>query len=175
MLANVEAGRETLRNHQDPLAPDAVEAYFRLLYWRKGPESLDKHGVLAKCEEEAKKLDFPFEFFAASLHLIDDVMAPIIVEHRDKEPQAVIAMLQGRADPLKGRELRQSARVLQRYTVGVPPSVRAELLENGLAKKIRPNLYEDQFVRLVHRSLYESSVGIEWSDPTFIAAERLMG
>ena len=66
------------------------------------------------------------------------------------------------------------ARGLQRYTVGVPQKVRAALLSQGLAECVRPGEFGDRFVRLLHLGLYRADVGLDWSDPTFVDAERLM-
>lgn len=170
LRANVEAGAETLRlHHVDPLQPEAVEAYFRLLYWRKGADQLDRHGVLAKCEDERRGLEFPFESIAAAVRLIDDAMAPIIVPVED-EGEA--------GEWLRSLEFAKYpggiARRLQRFTVSVPQQVRQALIDQRAAEVIRQREFGDQFVRLANLDLYRSDVGLDWSDPTFIAAERLM-
>lgn len=170
LRANAEAGGEMLRQHAaDPLSPEAVGAYFRLLYWRKGLDQLDKHGVLERCEEEARTLDFSFETIAASVRLIDDAMAPVIVPAEDGGEAGELLR-----DLLYVDRPGRIARRLQRFTVGVPQRVRNALIGQKLAEVIRPDAFGDQFVRLLHLDLYRPDVGLDWSDPTFIDAERLM-
>ena len=47
LRAAAEAGKELLSKYRDPLAPEAIEAYFRLLYWSR-KDNWDKHKVMEK-------------------------------------------------------------------------------------------------------------------------------
>jgi CRISPR-associated endonuclease/helicase Cas3 len=147
-----------------------VEAYFRLLYWKKGAEHLDRHGVLAACEDAVRSLDFPFERIADSVRLIDEAMAPIIVPAED-DGEAAPLLEKLRFAERPGR----IARRLQRFTVGVPQRVRADLCAKKLAEAVEPGRFGDQFVRLVHLDLYRPDVGLDWDDPTFMESGRLIG
>lgn len=169
LRVNVETGAEILRLHQaEPLAPEAIEAYFRALYWRKGSANLDRYGILELCEEQKGTLRFPFKKIG-EVRLIEDAMAPVIVPKEDA----------GKVEPLL-RELRFAehpggiARNLQRFVVGVPRKVRGLLIAQGLAQPIRPELFEDQFVVLANLDLYQPDVGLDWSDPVFANAEGLI-
>lgn len=125
--------------------------------------------MLARCGREKASLDFPFASIADAVRLIDDAMLPVIVPKEDDgEAGALLRALEFAKRP--GR----LARGLQRYTVGVPHKVRAALVAQSLAAPVRPGEFGDQFVRLLHLDLYRADVGLDWSDPTFIAAERLM-
>ena len=66
------------------------------------------------------------------------------------------------------------ARELQRFTVGVPQKVRNELLAKGLAETVRAQEFGDQFVVLLNLDLYKPDIGLDWREPSFIAAERLI-
>lgn len=74
-----QAAREVLRQHpNDPLGLDAIQRYFRLLYWQKGPGELDVHDLLGQIEEG--RLDgLPFEMLASKFRMIDSAQMPIII------------------------------------------------------------------------------------------------
>jgi len=154
---------------QDPLSPEAVEAYFQELYWRKGAGELDRGGVLGLCEGAKASQDFPFSTIAEAVRLVEDEALPVVVPAEDA----------GKADKLLRALMHVDhpggiARSLQRYAVGVPPKVRAALIAQGLAAPVEPGKFGDQFVQLLHLDLYRPDVGLDWSDPTFVDAERLM-
>src|ERR1039458_9183331 len=47
LRAAADAGKELLPRYPDPLAPEAIEAYFQLLYWSL-KNNWDKHSVMGK-------------------------------------------------------------------------------------------------------------------------------
>ncbi|WP_284948271.1 CRISPR-associated endonuclease Cas3'' [Acidisoma cladoniae] len=168
---NAEVGGEILTLHAgDPFSPDAMRAFFEMLYWRRGKEDLDKGRVLQTCADKAADLNFPFQEIAASMRFIDDVMVPVIVAAEDN----------GEVRPLI-EALRYTTRVggiarkLGRYTVGVPRPVRSAMYAAGVAERIRPEEFEDQFVILLNLELYKADAGLDWNDLTFRTAESLMG
>jgi len=170
LRANAEAGREMLRVHAaDPLAPKAIRAFFEMLYWRKGPAALDAQGVLDDCARKAATLDFPFEKIAAAMRFIAETMVPVIVPAED-DGAASRLVERLRYVPLPDG----IARDLQRYTVGIPRRARGELVAKGLAEVIREAEFGDQFVVLGNPDLYTRETGLDWSDPTFAAADRLI-
>lgn len=170
LQANAEAGAEMLRLHQaDPLAPAAIKAFFRMLYWRK-EDGLDARRVLEACEAVSQTLDFPFETIATAMRFIDDVMVPIIVPAEDHDGEATALLERLRFVDKPGG----IARGLQRYTVGVPRHVRNDLVGRKLAEVIRPDEFGDQFVVLLNLDLYTPGSGLDWSDPNFAIAERLI-
>jgi CRISPR-associated endonuclease/helicase Cas3 len=169
LKANAESGAEILRLHAaDPFSPEAIRAFFELLYWRKD-NGLDAGGVLPICEAAGPALDFPFKTIATAMRFIDDAMVPVIVPVEDGGKAAALLERLRFVDKPDG-----IARELQRYTVGVPMRVRSALIAQGLAEMIRQDDFDDQFVRLLHLDLYKPQIGLDWSDPSFIAAERLM-
>lgn len=170
LKANAEAAREIMDIHQgDLFVPEAMREFFQLLYWRKGLEELDRGRVVALCEENAAKLNFPFSTIAQAMCFIDDMMVPVIVPSEDD----------GAVAPLLN-ELRwvdrpgRLARKLGRYAVGVPRRVRLAMLAQGMAEVIRPDDFADQFVVLSSMSLYSAEHGLSWDDLTFVEAERLI-
>ena len=78
------AARSVMRRHDDPGSLDAIEAYFRELYWLKGedPLSMDAKDILRQLGERSSSLDLPFETIAREFRLIETPMAPVIIPYR---------------------------------------------------------------------------------------------
>ncbi|MCX5834976.1 MAG: CRISPR-associated helicase Cas3' [Deltaproteobacteria bacterium] len=80
-----DLGAMVLRRFPDPLSPEALEAYFRALYWEKG-EDLDKEGILADLSEGTRRGDFPFSRVSQKFRIIkEDQESVIIPWNRDAE------------------------------------------------------------------------------------------
>ena len=58
---------------------DAINDYFRKLYWLKGDDALDAKDILRLLRERGRSLDFPFETIAGEFRLIETAMVPVIV------------------------------------------------------------------------------------------------
>jgi CRISPR-associated endonuclease/helicase Cas3 len=170
LKANAESAVEIMDcRGDDPFAPEAMRAFFNLLYWRRGAVELDRRRVLAACEEHAGDLNFPFAEIAAAMRFIDDVMVPVIVPAEDDG--AVAPLL----EKLRWVERPGGvARQLGRYSVGVPRRARAEMLARGVASCIRREDFGDQFVVLDSLDLYSPDQGLDWSNPTFRRVEGLI-
>ena len=169
-----DAARGVLRSHlDDPMSLDAINDYFRKLYWLKGDEALDAKDILRLLRERGRSLDFPFETIAREFRLIETAMVPVIVpwcgtDGRDDTAQRLLDELRWVNRP--GR----IARRLQPYVVQVPPQVRTALLTAGAAEVIRRNDFEHQFVKLVNMDLYGPETGLTWNEPEFRTAEGLL-
>jgi CRISPR-associated endonuclease/helicase Cas3 len=167
---NAEAGAETLKLHaDDPFGPEAMAAFFRMVYWRAGDEGMDKSSVLELCWQRRSDLNFPFEEIAAAMRFIDDMMVPVIVPVEDGGAVAPLLEKLRFATRVGG-----IARGLAPYTVGIPRKARSEMIAKGVAERIRHEEFGDQFVVLLNLDLYRPEVGLDWSDPTFRTAEGLM-
>ncbi|MCB8879381.1 CRISPR-associated endonuclease Cas3'' [Acidisoma cellulosilytica] len=167
---NAEAGGEVLGLHaDDPFSPEAMTAFFRMLYWRHGDDALDDKNVLALCGEKRGDLNFPFADIAARMRFIDDAMVPVIVPVED---DGEVKPLLDQLPYVKGTG--GIAQKLGRYTVGVPCAVRAEMLAKGAVTCIEEAKFGDQFVVLSNLDLYSPEAGLDWSDLTFRKAEGLM-
>ena len=129
-----------------PRPLEAIEDYFRQVYWIKG-SALDANRILARLAERRSSLDFPFEDIAAEFRLIETGMVPVIVPYRgengaDDRVDGLLRELEWRERP--GR----ISRHLQPYAVQVPPSARAALLSAGAARIVREADFSLQFVVL---------------------------
>ena len=167
------AARSVMRTHEDTMSLEAIRAYFRILYWASGEESLDRKAILTSLNERATSLDFPFETIAREFRLIETPMTPIIVPYRgangdDGAADRLIADLDHVERP--GRV----ARRLQPYTVPIPPQVRRTLLDAGAARIAQEAKFGEQFVVLTNADIYQDDIGLTWDDPGFRRVESLV-
>jgi CRISPR-associated endonuclease/helicase Cas3 len=169
MRALCDAGRSALRKFpEDPLSPEAIEFFFREVYWSAGEPRLDGRGILSSCTTHAKDFDFPYASIAADFSMIDDIMLPVIIPF-DEEARKCLRALEFVKSP------GALARKLQPYVVPIPPKARKELINAGAAASIREDDFGDQFVRLLNEDLYDKATGLSWNEPTFRQAEALIG
>jgi CRISPR-associated endonuclease/helicase Cas3 len=169
-LAQLAAGmREVMRNHSgDVLAPDAIESYFKGVYWMKGNE-LDAHGILKRCENHARTCDFDFENMAKDMKLVESYQRPIIIQW-DFDAKKLIRQLEF-SDMVGG-----VARKLQPYTVQIPELGFKALLSAGVVRCIAPDKFGNQFWILdggnLNENLYQEDSGLSWDNPSFLEAEK---
>jgi len=154
-------GRSVVRRYDDPLSLEAVEAYFRELYWlrNQGSQSeLDAKQILTRLHDRAPTLDFEFESIANDFRMIEDFMVPIIMPWDDTAERNL-------SDLEHAERVGGIARKLQPYIVQVPPKARAQLMSVGAVSAIQPERFGEQFVRLDNVDLYDPKVGLHWDDP----------
>ncbi|MBP8087309.1 MAG: CRISPR-associated endonuclease Cas3'' [Polaromonas sp.] len=161
-----QAAREVLRLHgDDPLGLGAIERYFRLLYWQKGPQELDAHNLLGQIEDG--KLDgLPFEMLATKFRMIDSVQMPVIIAF-DQDAQSALRELEF------AEGCASIARRLQPYLVQVPRQAYEALRQAGAIQAVGEKRYGEQFMALVNPDLYHPCFGLHWDNPAFISSERL--
>src|SRR5690606_27439805 len=87
----------------DLFAPEAMERYFREVYWRHGPDRLDRGRIdkLPICERfrvSANQTDFAYRSVAENYALIESGMLPVIVP-RDAESEDAVHKLSARTIP----------------------------------------------------------------------------
>ncbi len=162
-----DAARVVMRDlDRDPLSLEAIDAYFRELYWSKGEAALDAHEILRQLAERLFDLDFPFETIAGQFRLIEDYEEPIVTPWRGfREDDDTVERLLRELEhaPYPGR----IARGLQPYVVQIPPSRRQELVAAGAASVVREQEFGRQFVKLANRDLYRRDIGLAPTDPTY--------
>ena len=170
-----DAARSVMRNHQDPSSLEAIRAYFRELYWSKGPDALDRKQLLDRINERASRLDFPFETVAREFQLIETPMLPVIVPYSSSGGHDRAKNVKSLLDKLEWAERPGGiARDLQPYVVQVPPFARNALLAAGAVTTVQEERFADQFAVLANTDLYRLDVGLNWDDPTFRKAEGLV-
>jgi CRISPR-associated endonuclease/helicase Cas3 len=161
--------RSILRNHAgDVLAPAALKSYFQQVYNDRGSE-LDGQGIL-KMHRETKHFDYPFQNIAQAFRMIDSHMLPIIVPF-DGTARENLDWLRRLPENMS---VSGPSKKLQRYVVQVPERAFGRLVKLGAVVPISPERFGDQFHELVTDSLYSDSAGLNFSDPTALAAEALV-
>lgn len=162
-----QAFRTVERRHRDDLlAPAAIKAYFQELYWQKGAQELDAHGLI-ELLKSSRTDSLPLETLAAKFKVIETVMRPVIVPWDDTARAA-----------LRDLEFAEScgklARRLQPYVVQVPRPAYDALWKASAIQPIAPHRYGEQFVQLVNPRLYDKRSGLHWDNPQFLAADSLV-
>ena len=162
-----QVGQEILRHHAaDPLAPDAIEAYFQHLYWQKGEEALDAHNLLGRLQ--ASRLDsLPLETLATQFRLIETAQLPVIVPYDAAAREALEAL---RFAPRCGGLARQ----LQPYLVQVPRQGYAALRQAGAIQPVAAERWGEQFMVLINLDLYDPACGLWWEEPAFMQPASLI-
>jgi CRISPR-associated endonuclease/helicase Cas3 len=160
-------------NFDDLFAPDAITRYFEEVYWRKGPEQLDRgvadrQSILGKFALIANGTVFAYRSAAENFRMIDSGMVPVIVPADETARRAVELLA---VENVPSGKL---ARELQRYTVSVPPKARQLLIDSGHVSFEAPDIRGQEFAVLQYMKLYDRDVGLLWEDPTYMAAEDLM-
>ncbi len=158
------------RHREDLLSLDAVEAYFRELYWRLGEPALDKDDLLGLLKQ-TREGSLPLETLAARFRMIQTTMRPVIVPFDPNNDEAVPEV----EEALRDLEYAAgAARKLQPYLVQVPQQGYDALWRAHAIQPVAPERYGEQFVRLVNPRLYDARFGLHWDDPQFLDAERLL-
>ncbi len=169
-----EIASQLLEKDEDPLLPEAIERYFREVYWRKdsGRESeLDEEGILqdllAGC---ANGLWIPFEAVSNKFKIIKEGYKPVIVPF-DTRARALLATL---AQLDFGGRLGDIPRKLQPYIVTVPPRVFVSLRQSDAVQPVNEKRFGEQFCAVVNTQIYRDDIGLMSNDPTFRSAESNM-
>jgi len=150
-----------MRHHDDILSLDAVNEYFRILYWMKG-EQLDEYGIIDDLSEGIKNGDFPFRIVDEKFKIIQDGVESIIIPW-NKEAEKIISSLRYSEFPAT------FARRIQRFTVQVYPKILNGLESSGSVERLH-----DQYCVLINMDIYKDDLGLCPEDPTFHEVENLI-
>jgi len=152
--------------HGDVASLEAIEHFFRLLYWDCGQDRWDARGVLEhfRLDKRNPKLPFLFDFktVGEAFRLIEDIGRPVIVPWEQKG-EALCEELRDSRLPVSAKLLRR----LQRFTVQIPfrswePEVKARKIE----------LVHDEYPVLVStETSYNEKTGLITENPemTFLS------
>lgn len=158
-----QAAESVIRKHTEDeiLSIAAIEEYFALYYWSKGP-ALDENGILDLINSGGRHGEFPFKTIAEHFRLITDTMRPVIIPFDDHARQLIDTLDQADVPAWTGRRL-------QKYTVSVHPRQWDALVQLGCVE-IKAGTYPV----LIDDSLYRSDVGLRADDPLQRNAEELV-
>lgn len=156
-----ETAEAVMRRHEDPLSLQAIEEYFRSLYWLKG-EGLDEYCILDDLAEGKKSGDFPFNAVDKKFKIIKDGMEPIIIPW-NKDAEKIVQGLRY-AEYSAGL-----ARKAQRFTIQAPPRVLSALEHAGSVERLH-----EQYCVLINMDLYRDDLGLCPENPAFHEVESLI-
>ena len=147
MQQNISATERVMQRHEDIAAPEAIEKYFRFLYYTlKDAKELDKQQILKKITTEG----FPFATVAEAFHLIDTEECTVYIPREGGE--VLVAELQTHGPS------RQLLRQLGQHAVGVYPYHFRELAQRGAIAVVSENA-----AILLDTGLYSEETGLALS------------
>lgn len=141
-----ETAEIVIRHHDDPLDLDAVNEYFRRLYWMEN-EKLDEYGIISSINECGVKVDIPFNTIAEKFKFIKDYTIPVIVPWKKG-----IDFIRQLKMPYCSKD---TIRRLQRYTVNVHPRTFDYLSSMGYIECIH-----ESFRIITDTKIYKEDVGL---------------
>lgn len=158
MQDNVDAAQRLLPDHPDPLALDAIEAYFRQVYWKeseKGKKPWDTKDVMGCFKSHSKAFcAFDFREADARFQWIDSVTTPILVPHGQG---ANLIEKINQADEPDWTLIRQ----IQPYTVAVYEREFNMLLNNENIS----SYYDGRIWALHQPAAYDPNLGLRFDAP----------
>ncbi|MCY4358437.1 MAG: CRISPR-associated helicase Cas3' [Gammaproteobacteria bacterium] len=165
-----QASRMILRQHSSiTLSPEAIQNYFKEVYWIKGCE-LDAHRLLDVNQDPDA---LPFEQMARKFRMIESNMQPIIVTYSSLHEQSSRSDVTKLLNTIKQLDrVGGIARKLQPYLVQVPAYGLQALRAAGAVQPVNEEKFGEQFLELVSTNLYDEDCGLSWENPAYIAAER---
>jgi CRISPR-associated endonuclease/helicase Cas3 len=154
----------------EPLGLEAVQNYFKELYFNRGYEALDaleidrRRGVLPVLKDA--RLDIPFAAIAEAFHLIDDKMRSVIVDWQGRAKAAIDALHNAPVPPLG------TLRKLQQFAVPVPDAMWRTLRASGGIQPVKPEAYGERFMVVMSAGLYDEVRGLKTEDAAGRTAEE---
>jgi CRISPR-associated endonuclease/helicase Cas3 len=150
LRAAAQAGKELSSIYSDPLAPDAIEAYFRLLYWSQ-KHNWDKRHVMEKMaiDHTRGRALLQFREVASAFRMILDDQLPILVPYDVKAEQWRDKLMAGKLPFVPQREL-------QPYLVSIRKEALWKMQERGFVQE-----HESGVWLLLNRSLYSDNKGLD--------------
>ena len=157
-VAEVASG--IMRRFPDVLSPEAVEAYFRELYWLAGPDRLDAKGIFQSLNAMGPRADIPFRTVAELFRFIESVYRPVIIPW-DTDGEEIVQGLR------HAEHVGRLARRAQRYTVQIPPWEFTALAQAGALECLR-----ERFYVLTRPERYDDAEGLTVDDGGVFRAEE---
>lgn len=150
LRAAAEVGRELLPSHPDPLASEAIEAYFQLFYWSQ-KSIWDKHHVMDKMKFDSQRGRALLQFreVADAFRIIRDDQLPILIPCYKKAILLKNKLMSGSVGFIPQREL-------QPYLVSVRKEAVQQMLRRGFVTE-----HESGVWLLLNRSLYSKHKGLD--------------
>ena len=142
----------------DPFSRDAIEHYFRTLFWDQ-ERLLDQKKILDSIKHAASVMDYNFADWASEFAMIESRDLPVIVT------SGAYGVPDDLADDLQHTPHAGTiARKLQPYQVQVPRGIREKMLAQGAASYWRSDEFDKQFVFLCNDDVYDEQAGLRWEE-----------
>jgi CRISPR-associated endonuclease/helicase Cas3 len=160
---SAELGRELSGKYADPLAPNAVQEYFRMLYWIH-EKRWDKHEVMPcfRATPRDKELAYQFRSAAERYRLIEDTQTQVLVVYDETSRSLRDRMLLGDAGGFI------DFRVAQRYLVGVYDQTKIALRQSGAIEEHKTG---SGLWLLLNERAYTETKGLSISDARYTAQD----
>lgn len=157
----IDDARRTIARHDDPLSPEAIEAYFEEHYWKREGE-WDAERVMECFASRGSQ--FPMLQFgtaAERYQLIRDEQTPVVVPWGDRGPELVEHLLN--LDEPADRDLRRRC---QRFAVGLRPHLLAQMVDARAVIEPPGGLGRGLYV-LMNAAAYDETLGLNPSAAGF--------
>jgi CRISPR-associated endonuclease/helicase Cas3 len=148
LRAAAQTRKELFSRYPDPLAPEAIEAYFRLFYWGQ-QDNWDKHHVMEKMKLQNNRALLQFREVAHAFQMIQDDQLPILVPCYKKAKNLLDKLMAGNVPFVPQREL-------QPYLVSVRKEAVRQMNDRGFVKE-----HESGVWLLLNRSIYSANKGLD--------------
>ena len=139
---------QILALHDDPMSLEAVEQFFRVLYWNCDQDRWDAKGIMDRFNLDGRNPDLPFLFDFATVgrafQLIEDTGRPVLVPWGQRGEELCNA-LRYSWEPVQAGLLRR----LQRFTVQIPLRTWEEEVARGSIE-----LVHDRYPVLVNSDVH---------------------
>lgn len=160
---SAQVGRELNAKYPDPLAPDAVREYFRMLYWRH-ESRWDMHEVMPCFRATPREPELAYQFRSAAerYRLIEDVQTQVLVVYDEVSRSLRDRMALGDAGGFI------DLRVAQRYIVGVYDQIKNALRQSGAIEEHKTG---SGLWLLQNDRAYTAEKGLSVSDARYLAQD----
>jgi CRISPR-associated endonuclease/helicase Cas3 len=148
LRAAAQTRKELFSRYPDPLAPEAIEAYFRLFYWSQ-KDNWDKHHVMEKMKLQNNRALLQFREVARAFRIIQDDQLPILVPCYKKAKILWDKLMAGHVPFIPQREL-------QPYLVSIRKEAVRQMNDRGFVKE-----HESGVWLLLNRSIYSANKGLD--------------
>jgi len=150
----IDEANAIIRKYEDILSINAVNEYFRNLYWIN-EDKLDKEKILEILSEGVGNINFPFKEIVKLFKIIDSDMESIIIPYNYEAKKNI--------KQLRYAEFTKKLfRKLQRFSVQVYPDILKKL--EGLSVE---RIKDTNFLILTNEDLYKKDIGLNYDDPLF--------
>ena len=79
-----QVAKNILRDYEDPVCGEAIQAYFELLYTLQDPKAFDAKDILGCFDKNTGQPDFDFKTAAEKFRLIENTTVPVLIPYNQQ-------------------------------------------------------------------------------------------